>query len=237
MAIFEQLLEQWEELDIPIPEYNPTLHQYAETFMAKARRIQADSNRSLSGPASKVQKAAIEDAMLNSLFLASSWNTKRSMSPLNTFNLVRAFEDMCRRNNLRIDEKLRPYIVDLLAAENILNAQALNETKPKKLIRTTLHNGSIWPKILNDPKFADFRKTPWIFKYVAVNTPTQPIATLINLKITVAALAEDEDLQRLKHMKYIFATAVLYNPSNPKKFILDGRAEKASAAAKIDLDL
>ncbi len=185
--------------------------------MAKVRRAQFDSGRSLAGPARMApdQHYAITAASDSSGLVAAAKEALQIDPPVNA--MFERFEEMCRRRGVAIDPTLRPGVLKLLAAELWANAEGL-EARPKDLIAVTVYHGNI-AALITEEEFASLRDTPGVFTRAGIGYPSDPRGFLRKVPKDVAALATEEEFASLRDTPGVFKHAAVHNSSDPHAFL------------------
>jgi hypothetical protein len=186
--------------------------------MSEVRQVQRESDRPLRG------KTFLSDGIQSeskrtrdhSGLLAELARSSEGYVPPNVQQLAfERFEEMCRRRKLSIPKELRPPIYRLLALELVVNSSVL-QAEPEQIASATLYNGSLDEMV---SRFADFRDTPWIFRHVAVNNPSDPEGFLTGVLETITRLSADERFADFRDTPGIFQRAAVHNSSDPEGFL------------------
>jgi hypothetical protein len=187
----------------------------AAEFMRRVRSAQAKKGKRFVGGnhLRAEREQAITAAVSSSTLVAALKESAQGDMPVN--QLAERFEEMCRRLEVAVDASLRPYIVNLLAAELWANHTAL-PIPAEKLISLTVHQGAIGPKLIKE--FARFRKTPGIFSQAA-SCPSDPRAFLCRVAKTIDALTEDPQFERFRETPNVFVEAATDHARDPLGYL------------------
>ena len=121
--------------------------QRAAEFMQAVRQLQAKCGKSMRGGTflTEKQEAEIKKTIENS-HLVQSLDASGELAP-HVFRSMQVFEEMCRRHDVLLNERLRPSVMRLLASEFVVNGNAMPTALPKDLEALTALQGAIWPEL------------------------------------------------------------------------------------------
>lgn len=189
----------------------------AAEFMAEVRASQFLSGGTLRGGIflAREQRQAIADAIGTSALVQAAKLSMEIDLPMNL--LGERFEEMCRRQKIRIDPTMRPAILKLLAAELWANAQYLSAVATD-LIPVTTYHGNITAMCADD-EFASLRNTPGLFTMAAVGYPSNPFGFLRQGQENIAAINAEEEFAAFRDTPNVVTRAAFDYPSKSRRFL------------------
>ena len=190
----------------------------ARTFIANIRQLHALSGKNLRGVfgLSDEQDRAVRASA--SQLVTEEFNNASLHEALT--KLLLKFEEMCRRNSRLIPDRLRLEIARHLFSDLSENITVFRcEKAPLKVTQLTIYHGTSCVALHEEREFAEFRKTPGIFRQAATNHSTDPRGFLRRVQANVAALMEDMEFAEFREMPSIFYQAAANNSTDPQGFL------------------
>jgi hypothetical protein len=189
-----------------------------------AREAQKLSGKSLRGhsylsPDIEEESFAAREALLSSDLGKELGLRGLKNRDLETLSL--RFEEMCRRREVTLPAcpEERGKIYGLLAHQLLYDADLLGYP-PSKLIPVTLTSTKRPSHFEFDERFEAFKDSPWIFRYAAVNHPSDPEGFLVSVIDNISKLSSDKRFEAFKDSPGIFLRAAIGNPSDPEGFLV-----------------
>jgi hypothetical protein len=188
----------------------------AAAFMQAVRVTQAESGKTMAGSSllSLEQEEKIIEAARNSAVVGAVKEQAQVDGAVN--QLAERFEEMCRRQQMKMKEELRPALHKLLATELLENHKAMDWLPVEKLIPVTTYQGAVVPEVKKE--FGHFF-SPWIIENAVKHYPGHPRGYLSKVGETAEMTAAEPEFKRFLDTPEIFITAAALNPLNPRPYL------------------